>query len=325
MHALLEPLRNTIDLTWLYLFHASWQSAAAGTVVLALVLVGKRWSAPFRYGLLLVALLKFVAPPFLAAPSGVFTHWGPAVASSQRTPLSVAMDEEPATTVATQTTADPTDPRGQPVANSRAESQSPGDLVRLPAVHVRKEPRDAGSKGVATAESVTSRLSQTAISPFFVRPWAVASDLIDSRFVVLLTWLIGAALATAWLLGQQRRLSGILCRARPITDESISRRFNELATTLRLKRPPQLLRSDSATVPFACGLINRTVVVPGVLIDQLPAAQLDVVDARAVPATLEAGWNTLPARVANVTGDHALYLRLSDSASDRRRAFEETK
>jgi len=50
-----------------------------------------------------------------------------------------------------------------------------------------------------------------------------------------------------------------------------------------------------------------------------------VPDARAVPATLKAGWNTLLARVANVTGDHALYLRLSDSASDRRRALEETK
>ena len=46
---------------------------------------------------------------------------------------------------------------------------------------------------------------------------------------------------------------------------------------MRLKRLPRLLRSDSATVPFACGLIVRTVVVPGELIDQLPADQLDVV------------------------------------------------
>lgn len=48
-------------------------------------------------------------------------------------------------------------------------------------------------------------------------------------------------------------------------------------------------------------------------------------DARAVPATLESGWNTLLARVANVTGDHALYLRLSDSTTDRRRAHRGTK
>ena len=52
MHALLESLRSMIDLAWLYLFHASWQSAVAGTVVLALVLVGRRRPAPLRYVLL---------------------------------------------------------------------------------------------------------------------------------------------------------------------------------------------------------------------------------------------------------------------------------
>jgi hypothetical protein len=39
-----------------------------------------------------------------------------------------------------------------------------------------------------------------------------------------------------------------------------------------------------------------------------------------VPATLAAGWNTLLARVVNVTGEHALYLRLSDAAADLKRA-----
>lgn len=277
MHAFLEPLRNPIDLAWLYLFHASWQSAIAGTVVLALVLVGKRRPAPLRYALLTVVLLKFVAPPFLAAPSGVFSRWGPAVASSQMTPLSVATDDMTGTAVAPRTTDNSTSIRSQPVGNSVAESQSPGDLVRLPEVHVRKDLRDVGPRSSATAKNVTLIPSQISISPVVVGPSAVASGLRDGRFVALLAWLIGAALATAWLLDQQLRLSRILRGAQPITDESIRRRFNELATTLRLKRPPRLLRSDSATVPFACGLIVRTVVVPGELIDQLLADQLDVV------------------------------------------------
>jgi WD40 repeat protein len=41
-----------------------------------------------------------------------------------------------------------------------------------------------------------------------------------------------------------------------------------------------------------------------------------VPDAEAVPAALEAGWNTLLARVVNVTGDHALYLRLSHTTTN---------
>jgi hypothetical protein len=39
-------------------------------------------------------------------------------------------------------------------------------------------------------------------------------------------------------------------------------------------------------------------------------------DEDAIPALLKSGWNTLLVRVANETGDHALYLRLSDAAAD---------
>jgi WD40 repeat protein/tRNA A-37 threonylcarbamoyl transferase component Bud32 len=39
-------------------------------------------------------------------------------------------------------------------------------------------------------------------------------------------------------------------------------------------------------------------------------------DTGAVTATLDSGWNTLLARVVNVTGSHALYLRLSDAPTD---------
>jgi WD40 repeat protein/serine/threonine protein kinase len=47
-----------------------------------------------------------------------------------------------------------------------------------------------------------------------------------------------------------------------------------------------------------------------------------ILDADAVPATLSAGWNTLLARVVNVTGTHALYLRLSTAPDDMRRTFD---
>jgi hypothetical protein len=45
-------------------------------------------------------------------------------------------------------------------------------------------------------------------------------------------------------------------------------------------------------------------------------------DDDAVSATLAAGWNTLLARVVNVTGEHALYLRLSGATEDLKRAGE---
>ena len=42
-------------------------------------------------------------------------------------------------------------------------------------------------------------------------------------------------------------------------------------------------------------------------------------DEDAVPAVLQSGWNTLLARVVNVTGQHGLYLRVSDAPESLRR------
>jgi hypothetical protein len=50
-----------------------------------------------------------------------------------------------------------------------------------------------------------------------------------------------------------------------------------------------------------------------------------VPDEGAIAATLEPGWNTLLARVVNVTGDHALYWRLSDAPAAMARARGEPR
>jgi hypothetical protein len=51
------------------------------------------------------------------------------------------------------------------------------------------------------------------------------------------------------------------------------------------------------------------------LVTRVPTA-----DEAAVPAVLRSGWNTLLARVVNLTGKHALYLRVSDTPEDMGRA-----
>ena len=61
---------------WSYIVHAGWQAALVGMGLLALVNVaGRRWPAPLRYALLVVALLKFACPPLLPFPTGVFTQF----------------------------------------------------------------------------------------------------------------------------------------------------------------------------------------------------------------------------------------------------------
>jgi WD40 repeat protein len=52
----------------------------------------------------------------------------------------------------------------------------------------------------------------------------------------------------------------------------------------------------------------------GRLVHEDPAPRKAAPGQNAVPATLEAGWNSLLAKVVHQTGEHALYLRLSDPA-----------
>ena len=57
---------------WPYVIHAMWQAALLGAVVLVVVWALRRRSPALRYGILMVALVKFVIPPMLALPMGVF-------------------------------------------------------------------------------------------------------------------------------------------------------------------------------------------------------------------------------------------------------------
>jgi WD40 repeat protein/tRNA A-37 threonylcarbamoyl transferase component Bud32 len=54
-------------------------------------------------------------------------------------------------------------------------------------------------------------------------------------------------------------------------------------------------------------------------------AQAAQPDATAIPVTLTAGWNTILSRVSNVVGAHELYLRLSTTPADLKRADDSTQ
>ena len=75
----IETLNRTADVWWTYVFHATWQSSLVAAVLLTLVWMGRRWPARLRYGIILIALVKFCIPPTLALPTGLFTHLGPAI------------------------------------------------------------------------------------------------------------------------------------------------------------------------------------------------------------------------------------------------------
>ena len=76
----LLPLLNGAAATWFsFVYHITWQASLLAVLVLAVVLLGRRWPSPLRYWLLVLALAKFALPPLLSMPTGLFSHVGPAV------------------------------------------------------------------------------------------------------------------------------------------------------------------------------------------------------------------------------------------------------
>ena len=71
MNALPDAVNRLGDLWWPLVLHATWQGALVGAVVLAVVTWGRRIPAPLRYGLLVLALVKFLVPPMSALPFGL--------------------------------------------------------------------------------------------------------------------------------------------------------------------------------------------------------------------------------------------------------------
>jgi tetratricopeptide (TPR) repeat protein len=80
------------------------------------------------------------------------------------------------------------------------------------------------------------------------------------------------------------------------------------------KRPATILLGSDDTVRL---WLN------GRLVHEYDEPRGAIPDNDAVPVTLQAGWNTVLAKVVNITGAHALYLRLSDDPADRVRALVE--
>src|ERR1041385_547060 len=85
---------------WNYVVQTGWQGALVGVVLLLLVhLAGRRWPAPLRYALLVLAFLKFACPPLLPVPTGVFSHF------PSPTLLTATAERKPALTIAPQSAA----------------------------------------------------------------------------------------------------------------------------------------------------------------------------------------------------------------------------
>jgi len=89
-----------------------------------------------------------------------------------------------------------------------------------------------------------------------------SSPILSGISIVVLLWAvvvlaIGASLGYAAMLVKR-----IVNRARPLDSEDWLTPLWEVSDRLSLEEPPRLLRSEDAKMPFACGVLKPTIVLP---------------------------------------------------------------
>jgi beta-lactamase regulating signal transducer with metallopeptidase domain len=89
----------------------------------------------------------------------------------------------------------------------------------------------------------------------YVRGLSLVTSLLSIWIGVAL--LIGTTLVFAWLAVRR-----IVRRAEPLTDPDWLTPLWEVSDRLGLEEPPRLLRSTDAKMPFACGVLHPTIVLP---------------------------------------------------------------
>ena len=108
MH-IIETWNDLSDWCLSWAVHITWQGSLLALLALVLLLFARRWPSPLRHAILLLVLVKFIVPPFLATPTGAFSQVQLAsvevAASEQRSLEMLAPAAAPGRATATQTAA----------------------------------------------------------------------------------------------------------------------------------------------------------------------------------------------------------------------------
>jgi beta-lactamase regulating signal transducer with metallopeptidase domain len=93
-------------------------------------------------------------------------------------------------------------------------------------------------------------------------PAISSSTLMSGISVLFLIWAAVVLVITASLGFASLAVRRIVNRARPLDSEDWLTPLWEVSDRLALDEPPRLLRSEDAKMPFACGLLTPTIVLP---------------------------------------------------------------
>ena len=145
-----------------------------------------------------------------------------------------------------------------PAVKSIANEYSPlSSAKRDKSVVIKSEKGDNDLELTAPNSANDAAVSVTGATP------AISSSTLMSGISVLfLIWAAVVLVITASLGFASLAVRRIVNRARPLDTEDWLTPLWEVSDRLELDEPPRLLRSEDAKMPFACGLLTPTIVLP---------------------------------------------------------------
>lgn len=250
MNSAISTWNTTAESWWYWIVSAGWQSAVVGLLLLFTVAVARRWSSPVRYGLLLIALVKFAMPPLWSLPTGLLTHAVPA----QSTVTSELTDEWFA----------PSDASNAVDAGATAwadDSLIPTTLEQSSDTPITLEFVDEVTKAEVEFENLANTIPPvTTIEPDSSESaphWVIPTW----KACLLLLHLTGTFIV-AFLIAKQLRWLRRLLRDSQLVDDRTYQLFLNLKQTIGVRGNVRVLQSHAADSPIAFGILHPTILLP---------------------------------------------------------------
>jgi beta-lactamase regulating signal transducer with metallopeptidase domain len=234
---MMDAINAAAQVWYRYMTSATVQATLLALVLLGIVWAGRRLSPALRHALLMIALLKFVIPPTLPLPTGLFSQIKPDV-SSQSAPAMhyVAPIVEDALWLSEEV----------PPVSAPLRAAKPGIAAR-------------------PLTAPASSMPSTDRHPLTAKAW------------LMMIHLLGALLILALAVYQRIRLRKLAGTATPAEDPDLLAIHDELCESMRLLRRPRLLISHRNHAPMTFGTWKPVIVLSQDLVAALPRSEIRVI------------------------------------------------
>lgn len=269
---------NAIANEWFYVWtHIASQATVIALIALAAVRWMPRLSANLRYVILLLALVKFIVPPFLSSPTGLLSQWEvdqpstafeadkSSVISASSSTVVRSVPQSPAASTSRFTAMD----------NSVVELQATGDASAPFPVNAKAELNLSRPSEIFQPErSIASPLSAgNADLQQHVPRLPIAEDVWPTgKAWLLLFYCCGVMLMVLRTVKSRIVLSRIVARCDG-PNGVIQSEFRQLLQSMGFRRDVRLLLSPDPVTPMAYGLARPAVIAPAALLSRMSSAE----------------------------------------------------